>query len=122
MTLQRDSLIDALHRKAQRLFSRAEYESSDEMLDRFDETWNLLERWEDTTQDKYFNLRLGEARLRGQLGQALKLVNDHLDSSDKGQDMYELRLSLLEELGWDHWIQLEERWMLLRFPTEYPPF
>ncbi len=122
MTLQRDTLIDALHRKAQRLFSMAEYETSDEMLDRFDTAWNLLGRWDDTTQEKYFDLRLGEARLQGQLGEALKLVNDHLDSTDKGQDMYELRLSLLEELGWDHWIQLEERWMLLRFPTEYPPF
>jgi len=122
MELQRDSLINALDRKVRTLLNLAEIDPNDETIERFDDTWHFLGRWEDTSQEEYLTLRVGDAQLHDRLGDALKIINDHLESSDKNQDDYELRMSLLRDLGWDHLLQQEERWMLLRFPRDYPLF
>lgn len=36
--------------------------------------------------------------------------------------LYELKLSLLEELGWSHLVSYERRWMHVRFPPSLPLF
>lgn len=36
--------------------------------------------------------------------------------------MYELKLVLLEELGWSHLVTYEKQWMQVRFPTSLPLF
>ena len=53
----------------------------------------------------------------------LQALDDHL-GKDKGlppKDKLELRLELLGELGWEHWVANGKRLMLMKFPAASPP-
>lgn len=44
------------------------------------------------------------------------------DSEPPKKKLYELKISLLEELGWSHLTTYEKLWMHVRFPPSLPLF
>lgn len=48
------------------------------------------------------------------------LIQNENETANK--KLYELKLSLLEELGWSHLVKYEKQWMQVRFPTRLPLF
>lgn len=53
------------------------------------------------------------------------LVLDELiqnENESANRKLYELKLGLLEELGWSHLVTYEKQWMQVRFPTSLPLF
>ena len=53
-----------------------------------------------------------------------QVVNDVIenDGDTPKKKLYELKLSLLEEIGWSHLVSYEKQWMHVRFPTTLPLF
>jgi tripeptidyl-peptidase-2 len=71
----------------------------------------------------YFDLRVGRETLRGRPAVALGLVNERLEGEDEPKrELFERRIALLEELGWEHWTEYDQRWVLVRFPVGDPIF
>jgi tripeptidyl-peptidase-2 len=44
------------------------------------------------------------------------------DTEPAKKKLYELKLSLLEEVGWTHLATYERQWMIARFPPSLPLF
>ncbi|MCK4341305.1 MAG: S8 family serine peptidase [Phycisphaerae bacterium] len=123
-------LVDALHRKARALFDmgaesepegRPETDAEASRMDAFEAAFTELQKWVDTTDDDYLMLHIDREIRHGRLGAALELLNEKIDDSEPDKELYEQRLRLLEELGWTPWKEYEEKWLLIRFPEEYPP-
>lgn len=53
-----------------------------------------------------------------------QVVNDLIqdDGEPPKKKLYELKLSLLEEIGWSHLVIYEKQWMHVRFPANLPLF
>lgn len=128
---QKTALVDALHRKAQALFDmmaesddgeRPETDEDADADEPFEAAFAHLEKWVDTTDSDYLDLHIERERRHGRLGEALKLLNEKIDKAKTKKALYKQRLELLEELGWTHWRQYEEEWLLIRFPQAYAPF
>jgi len=49
-----------------------------------------------------------------------EIIQDNGDPPKK--KLYELKLSLLDEIGWDHLTTHEKEWMHVRFPPSLPLF
>ena len=47
------------------------------------------------------------------------IQNENETASKK---LYEMKLGLLEEIGWSHLVTYEKQWMQVRFPTSLPLF
>ncbi len=130
MEKQRDALVEALRRKARALLDRERLAPvtqpvglpPDAAADAFEETFAELARWVDTTTGDYLPLHIDRLRRLGQQGAALKLLNRKIADSTPDRALLEQRAALLGELGWRHWQQYEQQWLLIRFPAEYPPF
>ncbi|MHC4091064.1 MAG: tripeptidyl peptidase II [Planctomycetota bacterium] len=88
----------------------------------FDEAFAELAKWVDTTDKKYALLHIDRQIQRGRLGEALKLLNERIAESKPRRRLNKKRVELLDRLGWSHWRDHEEEWMLIRFPESYPPF
>ncbi|TVU28818.1 hypothetical protein EJB05_20353, partial [Eragrostis curvula] len=124
----RDQLADALYQKGLAL---AEIESmkSDEKIevsakDVFEENYKELIKWVDAKSAKYGTLTVLRERRCGRPGTALKVLNDLIqDESEKSKKkLYDLRIQLVEEMGWAHVSTYEKQWMHVRFPPTLPPF
>lgn len=125
MDKQKEALVDALFRKARALFDlamNANPEARQAAVEDFEQAFGLLQKWVDTTGDEYLMLHIDRLAERGQLGEALKLLNKRIADSKPDKELFAKRIKLLDRLGWAHWKQYEEKWLLLRFPTAYPPF
>lgn len=48
------------------------------------------------------------------------LIQNENETANK--KLYELKLGLLEELGWSHLVTYEKQWMQVRIPTSLPLF
>ncbi|GFY84209.1 tripeptidyl peptidase ii [Actinidia rufa] len=92
--------------------------------DLFEENFKELRKWVDLKSYKYGTLLVIRERRCGRLGTALKAVNDIIQ--DPGEPpkkkLYELKLSLLDEIGWGHLVSYERQWMHIRFPASLPLF
>lgn len=44
------------------------------------------------------------------------------DTDPPKKKLYQLKLSLVEELGWSHMVSYEKMWMHVRFPPSLPLF
>ncbi|MGI4406682.1 hypothetical protein ACR2V0_28860, partial [Klebsiella pneumoniae] len=92
--------------------------------DLFEENFKELRKWVDLKSSKYGTLLVIRERRCGRLGTALKAVNDIIQ--DPGEPpkkkLYELKLSLLDEIGWGHLVSYERQWMHIRFPASLPLF
>ncbi|KAL5039454.1 hypothetical protein BDV3_002950 [Batrachochytrium dendrobatidis] len=80
----------------------------------------------------YILLSACRNRLRGHHGLALKSLNKfiadrkNVSTEEAGKNLWkaaiELRVSILNELGWNMWADYESKWKSLKFPTEYASF
>ncbi|XP_020085377.1 tripeptidyl-peptidase 2 isoform X2 [Ananas comosus] len=143
MEATRDQLAEALYQKGLAL---ADIESckvdqpankSDEDLgqavslskagdqsDIFEENYKELKKWVDVKSAKYAMLVVVHERRCGRLGTALKVLNDVIEdeSEPPKKKLYDLRIQLLDEIGWAHVGSYEKQWMHVRFPSCLPLF
>ncbi|XP_054787399.1 tripeptidyl-peptidase 2 isoform X2 [Prosopis cineraria] len=92
--------------------------------DLFDENFHELKKWVDVKSSKYGILLVTRERRCQRLGIALKALMDMIqdDSDPPKKKLYELKLSLLDEIGWTHLATFERQWMHVRFPPCLPLF
>ncbi|KAB2016864.1 hypothetical protein ES319_D08G122200v1 [Gossypium barbadense] len=97
---------------------------SDVQSDLFEENFKELTKWVDLKSSKYGTLSVLRERRCGRLGTALKVVNEMIqdDGEPPKKKLYELKLSLLDEIGWSHLSTYERQWMHVRFPPSLPLF
>ncbi|XP_026379744.1 tripeptidyl-peptidase 2-like isoform X1 [Papaver somniferum] len=152
MEATRDQLVEALYQKGLSLYeidslkggkvvkngsategfyvvdkSTTEYasDSSDKQEDLFEKNFKELKRWVDVKPtSKYGKLLVLHERRLGRLGTALKVVSEVIqnDDSPPKKQLYDMKISLLEEIGWEHLASYEKQWMHIRFPPSLPLF
>jgi len=137
MEAQKELLADMLYRKARalaymdlpakysppdskpaRTFPKT-YEERDKL---FEETYVELSKWVDPKDSKYILVYLRRERRHSRPATALKALNEHIKNSPLKKLLYKKRADIFDELGWEQWREYERKWMLLRFPSAYPPF
>ncbi|KAK7343691.1 hypothetical protein VNO77_12634 [Canavalia gladiata] len=104
--------------------SDEQYQDDGIQPDLFEENFNELKKWVDVKCKKYGILLVTNERHNQKLGTALKVLNDIIqdEAEPAKKKLYELKLSLLEEIGWAHMVTYERQWMLVRFPPSLPLF
>ncbi|CAE6185616.1 unnamed protein product [Arabidopsis arenosa] len=132
MEMTRDQLADALYQKglAMARIENLKGEKGDEgeeessQRDKFEENFKELTKWVDVKSSKYGTLTVLREKRLSRLGTALKVLDDLIqnESETANKKLYELKLGLLEELGWSHLVTYEKQWMQVRFPTSLPLF
>ncbi|XAR53659.1 Tripeptidyl-peptidase II [Bertholletia excelsa] len=91
--------------------------------DPFEENFKELKKWVDVKSSKYGTLFVIRERRCGRLGTALKVLNDMIQENDPPKKkLYELKISLLDQIGWGHLVSYERQWMHVRFPPSLPLF
>ncbi|KAL5708116.1 tripeptidyl-peptidase II [Ranunculus cassubicifolius] len=97
---------------------------SSDSRDLFEENYKELEKWVDMKSSKFAMLLFIREKRRDRLGTALKVLNDMIqdDGEPPKKKYYDLKLSLLDEIGWSHIVDYEKRWMHVRFPQSLPLF
>jgi tripeptidyl-peptidase-2 len=90
--------------------------------DALEETYRELERWADLEDDANAELLVTREQRRGRPAVALGVLDGLLDDGPAKRELYEMRVELLEELGWTDRADRERSWLLIRRPEGYPPF
>lgn len=95
-----------------------------EKSESFEENLNELKKWVDVKLPKYAMLLFIHERCNKRLGTALKILDDIIldDSNSSKKKLYDLKISLLNEMGWSHAAAYELQWLQIRFPPCLPPF
>ncbi|KAJ9553504.1 hypothetical protein OSB04_017549 [Centaurea solstitialis] len=142
MEKTRDLLVEALYQKGLAIVELASLKGEMAVLaanlgaevvdkpdggsspDVFEENFKELQKWADPKSSKYGTLLMIRERHNGRLGSALKVVNGMIqeEGDPPKKQLYEKRISLLEEIGWGHLVTYEKHWMLVRFPPSLPLF
>ncbi|KAG0483009.1 hypothetical protein HPP92_011093 [Vanilla planifolia] len=129
MELTRDQLAQALYQKGLALAelfeannkSREETTAlkSPETQDSFEENFKELKKWVDVKSPSYCLLFVTHERLFKRLGTALKVLCDLIsdDSQPPNRKLYDLKIQLIDEIGWPHLVSYERRWIHVRFPS-----
>jgi len=82
-----------------------------------------LIKWVDAKSGNYGTLCVLRERRCGRPGTALKVLNDLIQNeSEPKKKLYDLKIQLIEEIGWSHVSTYEKQWMQVRFPPTLPPF
>ena len=127
---QKETLVDALYRKGRALA----YMELPDVIDKhpikdkaahdkaFRANFSELKRWVDTTDKKYVLLHIRAERRRGRKAIALKWLNKSSAGSPPNYWYVKKRRDLYSELGWQHCAELENRWLLIKFPKAYESF
>jgi tripeptidyl-peptidase-2 len=113
---RRDALVEALRRKVEALAADPGADAEVE------EAYKEIARWTDPAKGEAASVKVEHERRRGRPAKALEALNARLEEEVPEKKLARQRLRLLEELGWDVWTEREKRWLLVRFPEEYPPF
>ncbi|XP_039137990.1 tripeptidyl-peptidase 2 isoform X1 [Dioscorea cayenensis subsp. rotundata] len=145
MESTRDYLTEALYRKGLALadieFSKVDQPAKEttsaddekqgeesitvasDQSDSFEENFKEIKKWVDVKSSKYGMLVVVRERHCKRLGTALKILNDMIqDESEQGKKkLYDLKIELLDEIGWSHLSAYEKRWSHVRFPTCLQP-
>lgn len=135
MEATRDQLTEALFQKGLALAEKEslkednvsekkDAQGTDKQPDLFEENFRELKKWVDIKSSKYCLLLVIHEERSGRLGTALKVLNEMIqgDGEPSKKKLYELRISLLEKIGWSHLVVYEKQWMLVRFPPRLPLF
>jgi len=130
-----NTLTDALYRKGRALayldtqLREGENAGTDETkaklkaLDgQFEANFAELQKWAETTDDKFVLLHIRRENRHDRLATALKLLNEKIKRSPHDKKLHKKRIRLLGELGWDEWQAHETQWQIRRFPAGYQPF
>lgn len=88
-------------------------------LDLFEENFKELKKWEDVKSSRYRTLMVIRERHNGRLGTALKVLCDSIQDEPEPpkRKLYDLKIQLLEEIGWIHLVSYEKQWLHVRFPS-----
>ncbi|KAL1831481.1 hypothetical protein ACET3Z_001132 [Daucus carota] len=138
METTRDQLAEALYQKGLALLeiehmkegektlelAATEGAKPDAQQDSFEENFKELIKWVEVKNSKYGTLLVLRERRCRRLGTALKVVNEIIQDAGEPpkKKLYELRISLLGEIGWNHLVAYEKLWMFVRFPANLPLF
>ncbi|GER51008.1 tripeptidyl-peptidase [Striga asiatica] len=137
MEQTRNQLADALYQKGLALAeieSLKKSENVDEEAkatldsmgheDLFEQNFKELKKWVHVKSSRFGTLFVIHERRKGRLGIALKVLNDMIqeDGHPPKKKFYDLKLSLLEQIGWSHLVSYEKQWMHVRFPASLPLF
>ncbi|XP_058082097.1 tripeptidyl-peptidase 2 [Magnolia sinica] len=97
---------------------------SHDASDTFEQNFKELKKWVDVKSSKYAMLLMLHEKRCGRLGTALEVLNNMIqdDSDPPKKKLYDLKISLLDEIGWTHVTSYERRWMYVRFPASLPLF
>ncbi|KAF3487031.1 hypothetical protein F2Q69_00057125 [Brassica cretica] len=122
-----DELARFLLDKSEPEDEEAEGEKEDEgscQKDKFEENFKELTKWVDVKSSKFGTLTVLREKRLSRLGSALKVLEELIQNENQtaNKKLYELKLGLLEELGWSHLATYEKQWMQVRFPTSLPLF
>ncbi|KAG6481698.1 hypothetical protein ZIOFF_058317 [Zingiber officinale] len=128
----RDQLAEALCQKGLALADEESYmveqpntsDVTSDIPDLFEETFKELKKWVDVKSIKYCMLLVVRERRCGRYGTALKHLNDMIEAEGEPakKKQYELKLQLLDQIGWTHVASYEREWMHVRFPATLPLF
>ena len=88
----------------------------------FEAAWKKLIRWNPATDAANAELNLERELLHNRLGNAVKILTAKISKSPATRAHYEKRADFLGKLGWTEWQTHEKKSLLVRFPSEYPPF
>ncbi|CAL9008689.1 unnamed protein product [Prunus brigantina] len=133
MESTRDQLAEALYQKGLALAEieslqgdkppKAE-EGPEKTEDLFEDNFKELKNWVEVKSSKFGTLLVRRERRCKRLGTALKALNDIIqdDGEPPKKKLYELKISLLEEIDWQHLVTHEKQWMHVRFPANLPLF
>ncbi|WOL10116.1 tripeptidyl-peptidase 2 [Canna indica] len=143
MEATRDQLAEALYQKGLALADSESYKVDETVVtsttvsstttnldapaeepDLFEETFKELKKWVDIKSTKYCMLLVIRERRCGRLGTALKFLNDMIDAEAElpKKKLYDLKIQLLDQIGWAHVTSYERQWMYVRFPSSLPIF
>ncbi|KAK8692720.1 hypothetical protein V6N13_070327 [Hibiscus sabdariffa] len=128
METTRDQLAEALYQKGLALAEiesiKGEKAGGSDQPDLFEENFKELTKWVDIKSSKYGTVYVLREKRWGRLGTALKVLNDMIDDNGEPpkKKLYELKLSLLDDIGWSHLSTYERQWMHVRFPPSLPLF
>ncbi|XP_057527935.1 tripeptidyl-peptidase 2 isoform X1 [Amaranthus tricolor] len=131
METRRDQLADALYQKGLALSEMESLKAGDQVetisdaeQDLFESTYKELRKWVDVKSSRYGIISVIRERRSRRLGLALKVLNDIIqdDGLPPKKKLYDLKLSLIEEIGWEHMASYERQWMHVRFPPSLPLF
>ncbi|KAH9603507.1 hypothetical protein KSS87_010023 [Heliosperma pusillum] len=115
--------LKAKTKSAEAVSDQSAMGSIDAENDLFEPTYKELRKWVDVKSSKYGILCVIRERRSGRLGTALKVLNDIQDDGEPPKkNLYDLKLSLVEEIGWKHVALSERQWMHVRFPSSLPLF
>jgi hypothetical protein len=117
---QKAALITALRAQARARQHKAKADKKS--IAAFEAAWKQLTRWSPATDAANAELLLERELLHGRLGNAVKILTAKIAKSPDTRAHYETRAELLAKLGWPEWQAHEKQSLLVRFPTDYPPF
>ena len=117
---QKAALITALRAQARARQHKAKADKKP--IAAFEAAWKKLTRWSPATDAANAELLLERELLHGRLGNAVKILTAKIAKSPDTRAHYETRAELLAKLGWPEWQAHEKQSLLVRFPTDYPPF
>ncbi len=126
----RRDLIDAIYRKGRALayMELPDVVSNKPIKDQaahdkaFEENFQQLAKWVDTTTKDYYLLHIRRDRRKKNYAQSIQFLNKY---SKTGQPVYlqhKKRRDLYELLDWKDWQSYEQNWMLRYFPKDRVPF
>jgi hypothetical protein len=117
---QKAALITAL--RAQTRVRLAQAKANEKSIATFETSWKKLTRWSPATDAANAEQMLERELLHERLGNAVKILTAKIAKSPATRAHYEKRAELLGKLGWTEWQTDEKKSLLVRFPSEYPPF
>ncbi|XP_042419484.1 tripeptidyl-peptidase 2-like isoform X2 [Zingiber officinale] len=129
-SIDKEELLKFLSLKSDSEDEEAEVEQpntsdvTSDIPDLFEETFKELKKWVDVKSIKYCMLLVVRERRCGRYGTALKHLNDMIEAEGEPakKKQYELKLQLLDQIGWTHVASYEREWMHVRFPATLPLF
>jgi hypothetical protein len=71
----------------------------------------------------FFSLRSSKVSTNSSCFHDGQVLNDLIQNeSEPKKKLYDLKIQLIEEMGWTHVSTYEKQWMQVRFPPSLPPF
>ncbi|KAL0687850.1 hypothetical protein Bca4012_087527 [Brassica carinata] len=88
-------------------------EEESSQKDKFEENYRELTKWVDVKLSKFCTLTVLREKRLSRPGTALKVLDEMIQNENEtaSKKLYEMKLGLLEEIGWTHLVTYEKQWM-----------
>jgi tripeptidyl-peptidase-2 len=123
-------LVEALFRLAL-VYAEVDTHSSSSSAGKFDEIVKRIKSWVDMDKTKYAAVSIARERRAGNYGLAIKIINKLLSKEIKDKDLIksftkaeliEMRIDLLEKLGYSRLVEFERKNRVIACPKFYSSF